>query len=214
MTGFGRFTDENKALAQQSGYLRIVDELFGYSVRPGAYLRRRATMVEWSAYFVGFSILFGIVGLLATSAGASAATLDAFVLTILVCGAGLAGFFFWVGFRGTAIEAQVDIARRELRTAVRNWRGQERILETHAFAEIESMFVHRKGQSARLCVRTVQEPAGVEIVAADNATLKFLHEVMSGDIAADRPRRKAAAAKRVKSEIPQWAQTARAAGAR
>ncbi|MEO0991930.1 MAG: hypothetical protein AAFX00_13410, partial [Pseudomonadota bacterium] len=44
------------------GAMSVVPESFGYSVRPGQALQRRAHMVEWAAYLLAFMLFFGTIG--------------------------------------------------------------------------------------------------------------------------------------------------------
>ena len=141
-------TAKERAPIEQSGNLRIVDELYGYTVRQGYQARRRSTFVEWVAHFMAFALLFGTLGMILAQHGLSGPRVDVFEIGIAALGIALAGWFFWVGTRGTAVELQVDQARRELRTAVRNWRNNVRVLETHPFRNVESVFVHKRSQKS------------------------------------------------------------------
>ncbi len=167
---------------EESGNLRIVDELYGYTVRPGGSARRRATLVEWAAHFVGFGLLFGTFGLIIAPGGLNGANLDVFEIGIAVAFVAVSVVFFWIGTRGTAVEIQVDQIRQELRTAVRNWRGRMKVMETYSFGNIESLFVHKRSQRAetgKLCIGTYSEPRGIELIEAGAAELRHLYKALA-----------------------------------
>jgi hypothetical protein len=160
----------------------VVDEDYGYSVRPGRQARRRATLVEWAAQYLGFLSLFAMIGVVVSAGGLSGSKVDVFELGIMFLGLAAAGGFFYIGTRGTAVELQVDTARRELRTAIRNWKGSTRILEVHAMANIESAFVRARGfplSHGQFLVRTQKDPSGVVLLSGDPDGLHHLHEVLS-----------------------------------
>lgn len=186
-----RLSDEDCTMIEAGGAFTVVPEEYGFSVRPGPAARRRATMVEWAAQYMAFLTIFATVGAVASSAGLSGEAVDIFEAGIVALGFGVAAAFFWVGTRGTALELQVDTYRRQFRTAIRNWRGSERIMEIHDFNNVESAFVHRRTQrerSARFCVRTRSEPEGVEMITGDPTALGALHEVLARSLrASQRP---------------------------
>jgi hypothetical protein len=175
-------TSDERAPIEQTGSLRIVDELYGYTVRVGHKERRKATLVEWVAHAMAFALLFGTLGMILAPQGLGGSGVDVFEFGIAVLGVALAGWFFWIGTRGTAVELQVDQARREIRTAVRNWRNNVRVLESHPFRNVESVFVHKRSQKAekgKLCIGTYAEPRGIELIEAGSHELRHLYKALA-----------------------------------
>ncbi|MEM8632278.1 MAG: hypothetical protein AAGF74_13660 [Pseudomonadota bacterium] len=173
------FTLEEISRIEADGGFRVSTEAYGVSVRPGAQLRRRATMVEWSAYFLGFLTLFATVGIFFIQNGTADAEMTLFEGGIAMVGASFAAFFFWVALRGTAMELQVDSVAGELRMVVRSWRDTTRVLETYALSEIEDLFVIQRGNEAHLCVRTEEDPDGVETISGDEGALGVIQKALN-----------------------------------
>lgn len=167
---------------ENSGAFKVVDEDYGYSVRPGPQARRRATIVEWAAQYLAFLTIFATVGVVASSSGLSGANVGLPEVGIILVGLTSSLGFFFIGTRGTAEELQVDTRRHEYRTAIRNWRGQDRVQATHALGNVESAFVRMRGfpfKSAQFLVRTRTAPQGTVLLSGDAKSLKHLHEVLS-----------------------------------
>jgi len=167
---------------ENSGAFSVMDEDYGYSVRPGRMGRRRATMVEWAAQYLGFLSLFVMVGIVASSTGLSGAKVGFAELGIIAIGLTSATGFFYIGTRGTATELQVDNKRHEYRVAVRNWRGATRIQSVYALGNVESAFVRKQGFPAsvgQFLIRTTKHPQGIVLLSGDFDGLHHLHEVLS-----------------------------------
>lgn len=182
MPKFERITDLDRVAVQGYGDFTIVDEDYGFSVRPGKKRQRRALLVEWAAQYMAFLSIFGTFGIVAGVNGLSGTRLDVFEIGIFMCGVALAAFFFWVSLRGTAQELQVDQHRHQFRTAFRNYRGAVRIIEIHDFSTIESAFVHKLSQRSRtgsLSVRTLGDPDGVVLLSGHAKSLSNLHLVLA-----------------------------------
>lgn len=171
-----------EAVIAEIATFEIREDAYGYSIRPGEVLRRRATMVEWAAYFLAFMSLFATFGLLAILESPTGGSFDLFQAGLALAGAVFSGFFFWIAVRGTALELQVDTGARQIRTAVRNWRGRARILESFAFGEITEIFVTGAGLQTQLCVATTNIPQGVELVGGDARSLAAVLSIVSDDV--------------------------------
>ena len=131
---------------------------------------------------LGFLCIFATIELVAGSAGLSGSGLDIFEIGIFLMGIAAAVVFFWVGTRGTAHELLVDTFRRQFRSAVRGYRGTDRIEETHDFANVESAFVRRRSQRARngeFSLRTRSEENGVTMLSGNAEALSNLHVILS-----------------------------------
>ena len=164
------------------GDFSVHDEQYGFSVRPGPMFRRRATMVEWAAQFLGFLFVFGTFAVVASTTSLSGTSLDIFEGGILMIGVVAATIFFWIGTRGTAIELQVDRYRHQYRTVVRNHRNAERVLEIHPFSSVDSAFIDKKSadaKTAKLIIRTVNDPQGVILLSGATRALTTLHVVLT-----------------------------------
>ncbi len=176
-----RISQADRAAIEAYGAFTVVDEPYGVSIRPGKALRRRATLVEWTAQYMAFLTIFCTFGLVAGSTGLSGSKLDLFEAGIFMSGAVVATVFFWIGTRGTAMEIQVDTFRHQFRTAIRNHKGIERILEVHDFSSIESAFVHKLGQHAPVgsfSIRTPSEPRGIVLLSGNIRAIQSVHAVL------------------------------------
>ena len=49
MPKVAKITDLDRAAIEHGGDFSVFDEDYGFSIRPGAKRRRRATLVEWAA---------------------------------------------------------------------------------------------------------------------------------------------------------------------
>ena len=177
-----RISQLDRAAIEAYDTFKVVDEPYGFSIRPGRVSRRRATLVEWTAQYMGFLCIFGTFGVVAGSTGLSGSKLDLFEAGIFMTGAVLATLFFWIGTRGTAMEIQVDTFRRQFRTAVRNHKGIDRVIEVHDFDLIDSAFVHRVSQRApfgSFSVRTPTEPRGIALISGNIRAIQNMHAVLS-----------------------------------
>lgn len=177
-----RLSQIDRAAIEVYGTFSVVDEPYGVSIRPGRTLRRRATLVEWTAQYMGFLCIFGTFGIVAGSTGLSGSKLDLFEAGILMTGVVLATLFFWIGTRGTGMEIQVDTFRRQFRTAVRNHKGVDRVLEVHSFDVIDSAFVHRFSQhspNGSFSIRTEREPRGIALLSGNIRAIQNIHAVLA-----------------------------------
>ena len=153
----------------QDGTYQVVDESYGYSLRPGKQARMRATMVEWAAQFLAFSIGFATIAIIISPAGPGGKSFDVFEIGIAVIGFLVAGCFFSIGTRGTALELQVDRVKREYRTAYRNWRNHVKVAETYEMDQVRGVYVHAtKGLSiGKMVFQMYADPDGLELIRAD-----------------------------------------------
>jgi len=182
MAKIERIYQVDKIKIENSGAFSVVDEDYGYSVRPGPMARRRATIVEWAAQYLGFLSIFMMVGVVASSTGLSGANVGFAELGVIAVGLTSATGFFFIGTRGTATELQVDTKRHEYRVAVRNWRGTDRVQQVFARGNVESAFVRKQGfpaSNGQLLVRTAKHPQGTVLLSGDFDGLHHLHEVLS-----------------------------------
>jgi len=186
MAKIERIYQVDRIKIENGGAFKVVDEDYGYSVRPGTAARRRATLVEWCAQFLGFLSFFAMVGIVVAASGLHGSSVGFAELGVIGVGLTSTFGFFFIGTRGTATELQVDTKRHEYRVAIRNWRGIDRVQTVYALGNVESAFVRKKGFPAKVgqfLVRTPKYPQGVVLMSGDFDGLHHLHEVLSRPVA-------------------------------
>ena len=91
---------------------------------------------------------------------------------------------YWTANRGTNIDLHVDLARRELRIAHRNARGQSRLQTIVPMTDVASAFIARpkSGGASELYLRLRDRDDVMHVATGDENALRSLHLRLSHDL--------------------------------
>lgn len=165
----------------------MLDETYwGYIVRSNARPRSSAILMQWLSGFVGVSLVASAIGFWVVPGSAFSPDL---ALMKYVISAALASFgvlLVWYASQGTCYELQVDVAHNELREAVRNKKGQVRLLSRVPFQEIGSVCIDRsagrEGTDVPLLLRYRDTAQVIEVARACEYELVDLRDRLARDI--------------------------------
>ncbi len=163
-----------------------VEMPWGYIVRSGGRPSPAARASQWLSGLIGFSLILAASSLWimpGSSFGEDIVVLK-YGLSIVLAAVGI--LFLWFGNQGACYELQVDISRGELREAVRNRKGQARILQRVPFERIGSVFIDRSsptpGNHLTLLLRYRDTAEVIEVARAEEEALTMMRDRLARDI--------------------------------
>lgn len=159
----------------------VEEAYWGYAVRPadaGSWPLRLAQGLAW----------LGGIGLVVLAAGllmgpAVDPALDAMRQGLGAVAAAAAALLLWFASRGSVVELQVDLARGELREAVRNRAGHPTVLGRHGLDAVAALEMDRgPGRSATLSLRLQGSDRRIPVASGPVADLGALLRRLQADI--------------------------------
>lgn len=172
-------TDEHPVSASS------VETYWGYIIRCENGGHSFAIMLQWASAFLGISLLVAAFGFWTLPGSMVSSDVVGFKLGIsslmLVLGMALV----WFASHGTLYEAQIDLARMELREVLRNNRGAARVQNRIKFEDINAVYIDRsagKNAKARLMLRLDASSQLIELARDYEENLIRLHSRLGRDI--------------------------------
>ncbi len=163
-----------------------VEMPWGYIVRSGGRPSNGVRVSQWLSGMLGFSLIIAASSLWimpGSSFGQDIAVLK-YGFSIVLAAIGV--LFLWFGTQGACYELQVDISRGELREAVRNRKGQARILQRVPFERIGSVFIDRSSPTPDnqfvLMLRYRDTAEVIEVARAEEEALTMMRDRLARDI--------------------------------
>lgn len=162
------------------------DETYwGYILRCQTCDRTLAILMQWTAAFVGVSLLFAAFGFWTLPGSAISSDILGFKMGISTV-MGVVGLtLVWFASHGTENEFQVDLARSELREVLRNRQGNARVLSRTKFEEIDAVFIDRattEHAKSRLMLRLADSALAIEVAIDYEEHLTRLRDRLAYDI--------------------------------
>ncbi|MCF6315976.1 MAG: hypothetical protein L3J30_06765 [Marinosulfonomonas sp.] len=162
---------------------------WGYILRGQNRARSLAILMQWTAAFVGVSLLFAAFGFWTLPGSAISSDILGFKLGISTI-MGIVGItLVWFASHGTENEFQVDLARSELREVLRNRQGNARVLSRTKFGEIDAVFIDRattEHGKSRLMLRLADSALAIEVAIDYEEHLTRLRDRLAYDILGDK----------------------------
>lgn len=162
-----------------------VETYWGYIIRNQASDRTLAILMQWGAAVLGASLLLATLGLWALPGSSVSADVIGFKIGLSTMMAVIGMTLIWFASHGTYYEVQVDLARHELREAMRNNRGHARVHSRIRFEDIDAVFIERSVDDAaksRLLVRLAASSKAIEVARDYEENLTHLNARMRRDI--------------------------------
>ena len=163
------------------------DETFwGYIVRANMRPRSSAVLGQWFSGFVGVSLVAAAIGFWVMPGSDVSADMAPIKLTLSGVIGVIGMMMIWYAAQISGYELQVDIAHGELRQAVRNGKGQVRLLSRVPFERIGAVVIDRtgarRGQDLPLMLRYRDTAQMIEVVRGREADLVQLRDRLAHDI--------------------------------
>ncbi|PHQ95503.1 MAG: hypothetical protein COB39_12830 [Marinosulfonomonas sp.] len=162
---------------------------WGYILRCQNRARSLAILMQWTAAFVGVSLLFAAFGFWTLPGSAISSDILGFKLGISTI-MGIVGItLVWFASHGTENEFQVDLARSEVREVLRNRQGNARVLSRTKFGEIDAVFIDRattEHGKSRLMLRLADSALAIEVAIDYEEHLTRLRDRLAYDILGDK----------------------------
>ncbi len=159
---------------------------WGYIVRSGARPRSSSVFSQWISGLTGFSLVVAASSLWIMPGSSFGEDIVGFKYGLSIVLAGLGVLLLWFGSQGHCYEVQVDIVRGELREAVRNRKGQARVLSRVPFSRIGSVFIDRTSglpdHNKVLLLRYRDTAQIIEVARAPEEALIMLRDRLARDI--------------------------------
>lgn len=169
----------------RTGKVHIERTGWGYILSRRDGWRKLAVGAELVAAFTGMTLMASALATAVLAAIALQVALLPLQLAVAVVFAAT-GWILWnYARRGLLFEAQIDTSRSELRTVLRNRRGQAWLMERLAFKDVGSAFLHRAATPmapSRLYVRYRDSHKVVEIAEGREEELMRLHKMLCREI--------------------------------
>lgn len=162
-----------------------VETYWGYIIRCQTCDRSFAILMQWGAAILGVSLLVAVLGLWTMPGSAVSQDILGFKLGISTVMGVIGITLVWFASHGTYYEVQVDLARLELREALRNNRGVARIQNRIKFEDVDAVYIDRsagEAAKARLLVRLAASSKVLEVATDYEENLKHLHARLGRDI--------------------------------
>ncbi len=164
---------------------QVHETYWGYIIRCVSCVRSMAIILQGIAYVVGVSLLIAALGFWLIPGSAFSSDVAAFKMAM----SSLSGVFgvalIWFASHGTQYEIQVDLARAEIREALRNRQGRVRVLNRIMFEEIGAVFIDRASAAegkARLLMRLGNTTQVIEAARGAEETLTALRDRLGRDV--------------------------------
>lgn len=158
---------------------------WGYIIRCQTCDRSIAILMQWGAAILGVSLLVAAFGLWTMPGSAMSQDVLGFKLGVSTVMGVLGMALVWFASHGTYYEVQVDLARLELREALRTSRGVARVQNRVKFEDVDAVYIDRsagEGAKARLLVRLAASSKVIEIASDYEENLTHLHARLGRDI--------------------------------
>ncbi|WP_456387554.1 hypothetical protein [Profundibacter sp.] len=171
--------------AKRSPSVSNIETYWGYIIRCQTCDRSIAILMQWVAAVLGISLLVAAFGLWTMPGSAMSQDVIGFKFGISTVMGVLGMALVWFASHGTYYEVQVDLARLELREALRNNRGVARVQNRIMFEDVDAVYIDRsagEGAKARLLVRLSASSKVVEIASDYEENLTHLHARLGRDI--------------------------------
>ncbi len=158
---------------------------WGYILRCQSCDRSLAILMQWTAAFVGVSLLFAAFGFWTLPGSSISSDILGFKMGISTV-MGIVGLtLVWFASHGTDNEFQVDLARSEVREVLRNRQGNARVLSRTMFGEIDAVFIDRattEHGKSRLMLRLAESSLAIEVAIDYEEHLTRLRDRLAYDI--------------------------------
>ncbi len=163
-----------------------VETYWGYIVRSGARPRSSAAVKQWISGLSGLSLVVAAVSLWIIPGSGFGEDIAVFKYGLSIVLGAIGILLIWFGSQGNCYELQVDIAKGELREAVRNRKGQARLLSRVPFERIGSVFIDRaagaEGADLPLLLRYKETAQVIEVARAPESELAMMRDRLARDI--------------------------------
>jgi len=158
---------------------------WGYILRCQNCDRSLAILMQWTAAFVGVSLLFAAFGFWTLPGSAISSGILGFKMGISVVMGIVGTTLVWFASHGTETEFHVDLARSELREVLRNRQGNAQVLSRTTFGEVDAVFIDRattEHGKSRLMLRLVDSALAIEVASDYEEHLTRLRDRLAYDI--------------------------------
>lgn len=168
--------------------LSVSETHWGYIVSETVEPFDRETVTEAVMRALGLGLLIVAYGLWLLPAGPVSDEVLLMKLAMSVVLTVFGGSLYWLASRGFRSEWQVDTARREIRMASRNVRGNSRLVTRIPMDQIESAFVKRGQSGSHMFFRLRGIPDPMHVLSGSEADLRAFYERLRTDLRPPRDR--------------------------
>jgi len=163
-----------------------VDETFwGYILRDEEETGTLMYIFQWLALIVGGGMFVAVAGLWLMPGATIMLDVLVFKLGFSTLMAVVGSLLLWFSSHGAKYEVQIDLARMELREALRNDRGQVRVQNRIKFDEFDAVILERApiaDQKSRLLLRLAGTTEAIEVVSDFEGHLKEIKARLRRDV--------------------------------
>ena len=174
----------NLAAERQASVLKV-ETYWGYIIRCQSCDRTMAILMQWFAAIVGVSLLVSTLGLWVLPGSNVSQDVIGFKIGVSTVMAVFGMVMVWYASYGTHYETQIDLARTELREALRNNRGVARVQNRVKFEDIDAIYIDRSagaGEKVQLLVRLAASSDAIVVATDYEEHLSQLHARLQRDI--------------------------------
>jgi len=158
---------------------------WGYITRCQTCDSSKAVILQWLAAFVGFALLIAAFGFWVIPGSVFTDDIAGIKLAMSSLFGVIGVTMIWFASHGTNYELQVDLARMELREALRNTKGVARVQNRILFEEIEAVYIDRattENGKSRLLLRLGKSPQLIDVAYDYEEHLTRLRDRLGRDI--------------------------------
>lgn len=170
---------------QRSDVACLNETFWGYVIRPNRTAINRAAYGEMAASFSGVLLAMAAYGQWLLPGTINSVEVLPFKIFSTVVFAVFACLLYLIARRGLCAEVQVDIQRKEIRTARRNRHGVSTQIDTLPFHDVGSVFIKRaKAPVARdkLYIRPSDNQPLIDVVVGSSSVLEPIMQRLSDDL--------------------------------
>jgi len=164
---------------------KVNETYWGYIVRCDTCDRTLALVFQWGAAIVGGVLVLASLGFWALPGSILSPELVSFKMAMVSLFGVFGVTLVWYASHGTKYEIQVDLAKLEIREALRNTKGVARVQARIPFGKIGSVFIDRtqkENGKVRLVMRLGNSAQVIEVAQDREENLTELRDRLGRDL--------------------------------